>query len=82
MNYQQLIESMTPEIHQQLKRAIELGKWPDGRRLSAEQSALCMEAVIRYDHKFLPVDKRVGHLQRSCKSQQQVDKHQAESSLD
>ncbi|WP_372750102.1 DUF1315 family protein, partial [Litorivivens sp.] len=29
-----MLKAMTPEIHAALKRAVEIGKWPDGRRLS------------------------------------------------
>ena len=37
MNYQQLLQSMTPDTYQRIKRALELGKWPDGQRLTPEQ---------------------------------------------
>jgi hypothetical protein len=37
VDYQQMIESMTPDIYKSLKRAVELGKWPDGQRLTSEQ---------------------------------------------
>ena len=60
MDYRQLIETMTPEVYDSLKRAVELGKWPNGERLSAEQRTLCLEAVIAYDHRHKPEDERVG----------------------
>ena len=49
MDFQQLLESITPEIYESFKKAVELGKWPDTRPLSAEQKALCMQAIIAYE---------------------------------
>jgi len=33
----ELIDNISPTIYDSLKSAIELGKWPDGSRLSSEQ---------------------------------------------
>ncbi|WP_293267809.1 DUF1315 family protein [Neptunomonas sp.] len=68
MNYEDLISNMTPEIHQSLKRAIELGKWPTGQALSVEQRETCMRAVIAYDQKHLPEDQRTGYIDRTKKN--------------
>ncbi len=65
MTYEELIKAMTPEIHQSLQRAVELGKWPDGRRLSDEQRDICMRAVIAYDHEKKPAEERVGFINRT-----------------
>ncbi|HUH37886.1 MAG TPA: DUF1315 family protein [Spongiibacteraceae bacterium] len=67
MNFEQLIASIDPDIHRNLKRAIEIGKWPDGRALSAEQRALCMQAVIAYE-RALPETERVGYIDRGSKA--------------
>ncbi|MFC6668846.1 YeaC family protein [Marinobacterium aestuariivivens] len=64
MNYEQLIESMTPEMHRSLKRAVELGKWPNGERLSEEQRSISLRAVIAYDQR-LPEDERTGYIDRT-----------------
>lgn len=69
MDYQQLIDNMTPDIHQALRRAVELGKWPDGRAVSDEQRALCMEAVIAWEARHLPEEKRVGYIDRGSKAE-------------
>lgn len=74
MNYEQLIQAMTPEMHQSLKRAIELGKWPDGRKLTAEQSDICMRAVIAYDQEHKPENERVGYIDRTKKDGSQHGK--------
>ena len=33
-NLQQLLQSITPDIYERLKLAVEIGKWPDGQRLT------------------------------------------------
>jgi hypothetical protein len=62
MNLQQLLSSITPDIYQNLRRAVELGKWPDGNLLTSEQKALCMQAVIAYEYKNLPPDQHTGFI--------------------
>ena len=60
--WRDLLESMTPEIHQSLKTAIELGKWPNGERLSPQQVELCLQAVIAYDQRYLIETERVAYI--------------------
>jgi len=67
MDYDRLIDSMTPAIHQALRRAVELGKWPDGRALSDEQRSLCMQAVITWESRHLPEEQRTGYIDRGHK---------------
>ena len=62
MNYQQLLDSLTPEVYENLKKAVELGKWPDGRVLSQSQRQTCMQAIIAYEHKHLPADQHTGYI--------------------
>lgn len=61
MDLRQLLDSITPEIYESLKRAIEVGKWPDGRALSDGQKELCIQAVIAYDE-GKPADQRTGYV--------------------
>ncbi|UTW13776.1 YeaC family protein [Marinobacterium rhizophilum] len=65
MNYEQLIEAMTPDMHRSLKLAVEIGKWPNGERLSEEQRTLCLRAVIAYDQSRLPESERTGFIDRT-----------------
>jgi uncharacterized protein YeaC (DUF1315 family) len=65
--WQDLIANMTPEIHQSLKTAVELGKWPNGERLAPEQVELCLQAVIAYDERNLPETERVAYIDKSKK---------------
>jgi uncharacterized protein YeaC (DUF1315 family) len=51
MDFQQLLNSITPDIYERFKRAVELGKWPDTRPLTQEQRALCMQAIIAYEQR-------------------------------
>lgn len=69
MNFEQMIRNITPDIHTRLRRAIELGKWPDGKLLSPQQRELCMEAVISYEHRFLAEEQRVGYIDRGSKAE-------------
>lgn len=61
MNFKELIEKLDPEIYKNLKTAVEIGKWPDGRELSQEQRALSLQAIIAFEieHKF-PANERIG----------------------
>lgn len=63
-SFDALVAAMGPEVHQQLKAAIELGKWPNGERLSKEQVELCLQAVIAWDARNLPETERVAYIDR------------------
>lgn len=68
MTYEELIERLDPTVYKSLRRAVELGKWPDGRPISDEQRSICMEAVIYYEnHHDLPENERVGYIDRERK---------------
>ncbi len=73
MDYQTLIDSMSSEIYQNLKRALEIGRWPDGRPLSAEQRATVMEAQISWGERHLPEEQRVGFIDRGHKAGEVCD---------
>ena len=68
MNYQQMIDTMSPEIYQSHRQALELGKWPDGRALSAQQKEETMQAVIAWGEKHLPPEQRIGYIDRGHKA--------------
>lgn len=59
---EELLATMTPEIHQQMRDAVALGRWENGDKLTDEQKSLCLQAVIAYDEKFLPPEQRVGYV--------------------
>ena len=55
MNFKDMIDNMSPEVYGRLKQAVELGKWPNGVKLTPEQTELCMQAVITYRGKREPM---------------------------
>lgn len=67
MDFNSLIDSITPEAYENLKRALELGKWADGTRLTQEQREYVMQAVIAYGEKYLSAETRVGFIDRGEK---------------
>ncbi|KFX07393.1 transcriptional regulator [Pectobacterium betavasculorum] len=48
MELNDLMDAMTPEIYQRLVTAVELGKWPDGVALTAEQKENCLQMVMMW----------------------------------
>jgi uncharacterized protein YeaC (DUF1315 family) len=62
MDVEQVINHITPALYRRLKCALELGKWPDGRSLTERQRASCMEAIIAYEHRFVPESERTGFI--------------------
>ena len=64
----QAIENITPEIYQSLKLAVEIGKWPDGRKLTLEQKELTLQALIAWEAQNLPEEERIGYMEQQCES--------------
>lgn len=68
MKFEDLIANITPEIYQNMKRAVELGKWTDGSVLSAQQKEASLQAVIAYELEHMAKEERSGFIAQSCKS--------------
>lgn len=62
MNLSELVEKMDVNMHAAVRRAVELGKWPNGVVLSKEDKELCMQAIIAYESKLLPEEARAGYI--------------------
>ncbi|AMX01611.1 YeaC family protein [Microbulbifer thermotolerans] len=62
MSFEELLNNLNPEIIGSLKRAIELGKWPNGVVLTEEQRKLCVEAVVTWERGNLPPEAQVGYV--------------------
>lgn len=45
-SFQQAVAQMPEDVYLRLKTAVELGKWPDGASLTAEQKENSMQAVL------------------------------------
>ncbi|WP_339499347.1 YeaC family protein [Pseudomonas silesiensis] len=61
-SFNEMISNITPEIYQNLKLAVEIGKWSDGNKLTAEQRELSLQAMIAWEIQNLPEDQRTGYM--------------------
>lgn len=74
MTYEELIERLDPNVYQSLRQSIELGKWPDGRKLTPQQREISLEAIIHYENQHnIPEQERVGYLDRGSKAGTECD---------
>ena len=73
MDYQNMIESMSPEVYQSLRQAVEIGKWPDGRPVSREQRENAMQAIIAWGQRYLPAQDRPGFIDKGKKAGDSCD---------
>ena len=73
MDYLKLVETMTPDIYHRLKRAVETGKWPDGKALTAQQRGETLQAVIAWGKLHLPPSEQVGFIDRGAKAGRRCD---------
>ncbi len=48
MTFEELLQQMTPELCQTMQTSIETGVWPDGRRLTQEESETAIQVVMVY----------------------------------
>ena len=81
MNFKEMIDNMSPEVYVKLKQAVELGKWPNGVRLTPEQTELCLQAVITYDYSNKEEKDRVGYIDtkghKSLGKKESTEDHEA-----
>ncbi|AYF87402.1 DUF1315 family protein [Pseudomonas sp. BN415] len=61
-SFAHLISNITQDVYESLKLAVEIGKWPDGRKLTQEQKELSLQAVIAWELKHLPEEERTGYM--------------------
>ena len=79
MNFEQLASQMSAEMYGQLKTAVEIGRWPDGRALSAEQRQISLQAILQYEIEHLPPEQRTGYIPPKNASSCGANKHQLAS---
>ncbi|MCD8514391.1 MAG: YeaC family protein [Nitrincola sp.] len=66
MTFDDMIDAMTVEIYESMKHSIEIGKWPNGTKLTPEQREQSLRAIIAYEHKRnIPENERVGFIDRT-----------------
>lgn len=80
MDYADTIRAMPRDTYERLRRALELGKWPDGQPLSEQQKTHTLQAVIAWGELHLPEAERVGYID-SSKKPRRVDDAAAEQPL-
>ncbi|PKM23156.1 MAG: DUF1315 domain-containing protein [Gammaproteobacteria bacterium HGW-Gammaproteobacteria-14] len=55
---------MGRDVYDGLRRAVELGRWPDGRALTAEQRQTSLQAIIAWERIHLPEQERTGYIEK------------------
>jgi uncharacterized protein len=55
---------MSRDVYESLRRAVELGRWPDGRTLSREQRETSLQAIIAWEQVHLPEAQRTGYIEK------------------
>ncbi|MBD2836680.1 DUF1315 family protein [Pseudomonas sp. JM0905a] len=72
-SFAHLISNITQDVYESLKLAVEIGKWPDGRKLTQEQKELSLQAVIAWELKNLPEEERTGYMgPQECSSKSET----------
>ena len=72
MNIEQMLAVLDADIVERLKTAIEIGKWPNGVALTAEQRQICMQAVIAWEHQHVDEKQRTGYIDKGKKEEGEV----------
>lgn len=78
---QKVLEKMDFEIYENLKKALALGRWEDGKKLSREQKENTMQLIILFElEKNIDLDKRVGFIEDACQSTKNAHSEQSSAS--
>ena len=72
-----MIEQMSPQTYRALRRAVELGRWPDGSRLTRQQREDALQAVIAWDARHQEETDRVGYIDRGHKEGERCEEPEA-----
>ena len=75
-DYREQIQSMSIETYESLKRAVEVGRWPDGRPVTLQQRQNAMQAIIAWGQLHLPLEQQLGHIDKAEKEGDQCDEPQ------
>ena len=67
MKLDELVRALDAEKYATLQTAVELGKWPDGRKLSTEEKSHALQVLIAYDAEHKPEEERIGYLHKPDK---------------
>lgn len=82
MQLSDLLAALTPERYEVLKKSVELGKWPDGRVLTAEEKESSLQVLIAYDIRHKAVEDRIGYVDQTKKTACEDDhEHEVDHNL-
>lgn len=81
MDYDQLVDSLSPDIVARLRRGVETGRWPDGRAVTPEQREHSLQAIIAWEQCHLPEEQRTGYIDRSAKERARARREGGETEL-
>ncbi len=73
--------SLDEEMITSFRQAIELGRFPEGRRLVSEELALCIQVVIAWEAVHLPEQQRTAYIDRGTKMEGERCETEAQSVL-
>jgi len=68
VQFNDLLAALTSERYEILKKSVELGKWPDGRRLTADEREGALQVLIAYDLRHKAVEDRIGYVDTQKKT--------------
>ncbi len=71
--YLDTIKSMGRDVYDRMLNALATGLWPDGKRVSSDQRAHCMRAVIAWGELNLPPEERIGYIDKGHKADDVCD---------
>lgn len=75
MNIEQMLSMLDENIVERLKTAVEIGKWPNGVALTAEQRQTCLQAVIAWEHQHVDPTQRTGYIEKPKKEEDSCSSH-------
>lgn len=79
MDYQHVVQNLSPDVVSRLRKSLETGRWPDGRELTAQQKEDTLQALIAWDEAHLPKDQRVGFIDNSKLGKKSSSKIESET---
>lgn len=56
MDYSNLIDQLTPEVVADFSKAVEIGKWKDGKAITNEQKESLVQAILLYNARYSNAD--------------------------
>lgn len=67
MDYNTLIGTLSVDIVARLRKAVEIGRWPDGTLVTAAQREHSLQAIIAWEQAHVPKEQRVGFIDKGRK---------------